>query len=294
MRGKRKKFFLASLIALLCACVFSPAHADDPRSLLPEQVKKTRVLRVGSQQTYPPIEYRDHKTGRVVGLSAELLEEIAKRLGLKLEWVQCDYGALITGAKAGRFDLVSGGISDQIERERELDFVNYMASGTAILIERKRVPEFWFLEDFSGHKVAFTFGAKIIESVVRDASDKLVAQGKPPIEMVMLPNTADAKMQLDLGRVDGYLNETFTLVHMMKQTPGRYTMVRYGYYTLTNLATSWGFTKKDTGLRDAVQTVAQRMMDDGTFAEIARKWDLEAGMLPQITINTPLEMPADE
>lgn len=291
MHRKLFVLFMSFILSLTtCVCAF----AASPRQMLPESIRKSGVIRVGSQQTYPPIEYKDTKTGKVIGLSAELLEEIARRLGVKIQWVQSDYGALITGSRAGRFDLVSGGISDQIERERELDFVNYMKAGTAILIERRRVPEFWSIKDFSGRKVAFTLGAKKIEEVVRRASDELVAEGREPIEIVMLPNTADAKMQLDLGRVDGYLNESFTLAHMMKQIPGKYTMVRYGYYSLTNLITSWGFAKKDAALRDAVRTAAQNMLDDGTFEEIVKKWNLESGLLPEITINTPWELRGED
>lgn len=272
------------------AAPVAAAGVVDPIAKLPDAIKRTRVLRVGSQQTYPPIEFRNVRSGEVVGLSADLLGEIARRLQLRLEWVQSDYGALITGAKAGRFDLVSGGISDQPEREKELDFVNYMMAGTGILCLIERAGDFRTIEDFSGRKVAFTFGAKKVEAAVKEASDALVAAGKEPIGIVMLPNTSDAKMQLDLKRVDGYLNETFTLAYLSKQTPATYAMVQDGRYVLTHLVTSWGFTKQNEDLRDAVRIVAQEMLEDGFFEHVAEKWGLTGGLLPEITVNTPWEM----
>ena len=263
------------------------ASAADPASLVPDSIRKSGVLKIGSQQTYPPIEFRDPTSKEMTGLSTELLTEVAKRLGLKLEWIQSDYGALITGAMASRFDLASGGISDQPDREKKLDFVNYLKVGTAILTHADEVDQYKSIEDFAGKKVAFTLGAKKIEAAVKEGSDAAVAKGKPPIGMVMLPNSSDAKMQLDLKRVEGYLNETPTLAYLMKQKPGQFAMVGNGDYILAPLITSWGFTKENSKLRDAVQAVMTEMLKDGTYKKIMTNWELAGGMLPEITINVP-------
>lgn len=285
-----KKAILAILVFALELSVAAMAVAADPKSMLPDQVKSSGALRIGSQQTYPPIEFRDSATNAMKGVSVELLTEVASRLGLKLEWVQSDYGALITGAKAGRFDLASGGISDQLEREKDMDFVNYLITGTGILCKKDVAENFKTLADFSGKKVAFTLGAKKIEAAVDEASDELVKAGKKPIEKITLPNPSDAKMQLDLGRVDGYLNETVTLAYLMTQQPDTYRMVQDGNYILAPLVTSWGFVKGNDSLRDAVQAVLQGMVDDGAYGKILKAWDVDGGALEEITINKPWDL----
>ena len=97
-------------------------------------------------------------------------------------------------------------------------------------------------------------------------------------------------MQLDLKRVDGYLNETCTLAYLMKQNPGKYEMVQKGNYVMTPLITSWGFTKTNIGLRDAVKVTLQGMLNDGTYRKIMEKWDLAGGILPEITVNVPWDL----
>lgn len=279
-----------ALIAATAPSSFAAEDYPEARALLPEQIKKSGVLRIGSQQTYPPIEFKMSQSGEVMGVSAELLGEVARRLGLRLEWVQLDYGALITGAKAGRFDVVSGGISDQIEREKELDFVNYLIAGTGILCLEERVGEFSSLEDFSGLTLSYTFGAKNTEAYVHKVSDALVAAGREPIKTISLPGSAEARMQLDLKRADGYLNEVFLLSYIVRQNPGVYAVVRGGRYTFSNIVTSWGFLKKNTNLRDAVKVVLQGMLEDGVYLDIARKWGVAANTLHEITINMPWEL----
>jgi len=134
--------------------------------------------------------------------------------------------------------------------------------------------------------VAFTLGAKKIEAAVKEASDKLVAAGKPPIEMVTLPSSSDAKMQLDLKRVDGYLNETCTLAYFMSQNPGKYGMVQDGKYILTPLITSWALRSR-TPTCVTPSSDDERMKNDGAYLKILQKWDLAGGALPEITINMP-------
>jgi polar amino acid transport system substrate-binding protein len=287
MKFKRLFVFVIMLGVTLGFALPMTSNGFDATTLLPDSIKKSGVLRVGSQQTYPPIEFRDPTSKEMTGLSTDLLTEVAKRLGLKLQWVQSDYGALITGAKADRFDLASGGISDQPERQKELDFVNYLLTGTGILAPAGEAGKYKTIEDFSGKKVAFTLGAKKIEAAVDEANQKLAKAGKPLIEKVTLPSSSDAKMQLDLKRVHGYLNETCTLAYFMAQNPGAYAMVQDGNYILTPLITSWGFTKQNTGIRDAVRLTLRRMLKDGTYKKILDKWDLAGGALPEITINLP-------
>ena len=124
------------LLAVVLAGTFAEpafAQAGDAARLVPAEVRARGTLRVGSQQTFPPVEFREPGKTEVIGVSSELLDEVAKRLGLKLEYIQGEYASLISGVEADRFDVASGGISDTEEREQKLDFVNYMFSGGAMM-----------------------------------------------------------------------------------------------------------------------------------------------------------------
>lgn len=277
-------------LVLSCFIVFtsvffasaSPQHIASP---------DMKTLRVGSSLTYPPIEFRDSDTNSVMGVSHDLLTEVARRMRVRLEWVQCEYGALITGAMANRFDIVSGGISDQPARERKLDFVNYLKVGTGILVLQDDVDKYQSLLDFSGKKVAFTFGATKTAESVSKASEELLREGRTPIIQVLLPSATDAKMQLDLKRVNGYLNEIPTLEYLRAQKPGKYAIVGNGKYILSPVITSWGFLKNNQELRNAVHAALRELFQDGTYHDILRKWGLANYALEEITLNHPYVAP---
>ena len=276
--------------ATLAATFAAPAFAQGSSAaqLVPQEVRARGVLRVGSQQTFPPVEFREPGKSEVVGVSADLLAEVAKRLNLKLEYIQGEYASLISGVEADRFDVASGGISDTEEREQKLDFVNYMYSGGAMMMlaENPASTSAKSIDDFCGRTTATLLGSRVIMTAVEAASERCTKAGKQPIKTEQLPSAPDARMQLDLKRVDAYMGDFPALVYMGTQFPGRYKIVG-GSYILTPYITSWGFGKNRTGLRDAVQMAMQDMVKDGTYKKLMDKWGVGGGALPEISINLP-------
>ncbi|MEZ0168066.1 ABC transporter substrate-binding protein [Microvirga sp. TS319] len=273
--------------AFLSATTMASAQAQsDTQSLVPKSIRDRGTIRVGSQQTFPPVEFREPGKNEVVGVSADLLHEIARRLNLKIEYVHGEYAALIPGIDAERFDVASGGISDTEEREQVLDFINYMMSGGSILVRSENASQYKAIDDFCGKSVATLLGSRVIMAAVESASKKCTDGGKQPIQAAQLPNAPDARMQLDLKRVEGYLGDFPALVYMSTQFPGRYAIAG-GNYILTPYVTSWGFSKKNTQLRDAMHKAAQSMLEDGTYKKILAKWGVDGAALPSISINLP-------
>ncbi len=285
--------FTVRTLSLALAGTFSAAAFAQGTSLpaqalasIPAEIKARGTLRVGSQQTFPPIEFREPGKSEVTGASRDLLVELAKRLGLKVEFIQAEYSALIPGLEADRFDMASGGISDTEEREKKVDFVNYMFSGASILTLASNSAKMETIDDFCGKGVATLLGSRVIMDKVDAASERCTKAGKAPIRAEQLPSAPDARMQLDLRRVDGYLGDFPALVYMGQQFPGRYKIAG-GNYMLTSYITSWGFSKNRTGLRDAVQKAAQSMLADGSYQKLLDKWDVGGAALPEISVNLP-------
>lgn len=275
-----------ALAGLLAGILAHSAFAGEGANLVPEAIRKAGKITVGSQQTFPPIEFRQAGSTEVTGASADLLREIAKRLDLKLEYVQAEYAALIPGIEAKRFDMASGGISDTEEREQKLDFVNYMFSGGSAMVRTEDNDKYKTINDFCGKSVATLLGSRVIMSKVEEASAACKAKGAAEIRAEQLPSAPDARMQLDLKRVDAYLGDFPALVYMGSQFPGKYSIVG-GNYMLTPYITSWGFAKDQTGLRDAVKVTLEEMLKDGAYKSIMDKWGVGGATLSEITVNLP-------
>lgn len=276
--------FAGSLIAGFATG--AAAQTSEAAQTVPQEIRDRGKLTVGSQQTFPPVEFKKPDETEVTGASADLLKEIAKRLGLELEYIHGEYASLVPGLESKRFDMASGGISDTEEREQKVDFVNYMMSGGSILVRAADAEKYKTIADFCGGTVAMLLGSNTIMAALEKANAECEATGKTKFTIEQLPSAPDARAQLDLGRVDGYLGDFPALVFFVSNAPGNYA-VAGGNYILTPYITSWAFAKDNTALRDAVQKVAQEMLADGTYVKLLGNWGLEGGALPEITVNLP-------
>jgi len=282
----KNKYFFATAAFWLSFAGFGMAQAQDLSNLLPEDYKKAGFVSVGSQQTVPPIEFRDPQTLVLQGAGVDLLMEAGKRLGVEIRYAQAEYSALIPGIEAKRFDIASGAISDTEEREEKLDFINYMIAGASILIHAEDNDKYKTLVDFCGKTMATLLGSRVIMGEVEKVSDQCVADGKGAIEVEQLPSAPDARQQLDLRRVDGYLGDFPALVYMRQQIPDKYEIVG-GNYKVVNYITSYGFAKDRTDLRDAFKAALDAMKADGTYDAIMARWDLSGVALTELTLNLP-------
>jgi cystine transport system substrate-binding protein len=88
----------------------------------------------------------------------DIASEIARRLGVKAEFVGTEWKALIGGLQANKFDLIIAQMSITDERKQSVDFTDpYVLSG-AVLIAKKGDSRFKKLDDIKGFKVGVGLG----------------------------------------------------------------------------------------------------------------------------------------
>jgi ABC-type amino acid transport substrate-binding protein len=80
-------------------------HSNRPVETAFDRIMHTRVIRCG-YYIYPPVTYKDPNTGKLSGLSVDMMERIAKRADLKIEWTQeVNFGDWAQGLQNKRYDL---------------------------------------------------------------------------------------------------------------------------------------------------------------------------------------------
>lgn len=76
------------------------AHAQAPKSLM-DQILDRKELRVGVELKYPPIMYRT-PSGEPAGFEVDLARRMCSVLGVKCNFVDMDFQALIPAIEAKR------------------------------------------------------------------------------------------------------------------------------------------------------------------------------------------------
>ena len=97
--------------------------AGEPATSLLGSICTGKVIKIATDPAYPPYSSLD-ASGEYVGFDSDTAREVAKRLGVTIEWVTPDWSAITAGSWAGRWDISIGSMTQTEERAAVVDFVN--------------------------------------------------------------------------------------------------------------------------------------------------------------------------
>ena len=191
------------LFAVAVAVLF--AGCGTPTGVL-SAVRGRGVLRVGSTGDYKPMSFRNPATGRYEGFDAALAEDLARSLGVSLEYVPTSWPTLMQDTLDRKFDLAICGITITAERQKHaLMSVGYLRNGKTVLCRaedaRKYVtlaaidrPEVRVMENPGGLNEKFARRnlprATLIIHPVNEEIPGLVASGKADVMITEIMEAA--------------------------------------------------------------------------------------------------------
>jgi polar amino acid transport system substrate-binding protein len=257
----------------------APAAGAAMFDSLPQAIKDAKVVKVGSDVSYAPYESfaADGKT--VEGFDADYAAEVGKLLGVEFVFENGSFDSLITGVEGGRYDVILSGMTDNKERQKQVDFVDYQKSGFAILVKKGNPSAIKTPEDLCGKKVGLQAGTSQIEYV------KALPCGDKKIEISEFPSEDEARLAVSSGRVEADVADLPPMSHFIKTAAkgGDFEIASTEQYEtgLLGMAVS----KKLPELRDAVQKATNELMANGTYDKLLAKWGLEATKIDTATVN---------
>ncbi|MHB1323713.1 MAG: transporter substrate-binding domain-containing protein [Coriobacteriia bacterium] len=94
------------------------------------------IIVIGSDTAYPPFE--NVEGGEVVGFDVDLMNAIAEKLGVTIEFKSYKFDALITGVQAGtEFDMIASAMTITDERKQSVDFSDpYINSNQSLAVKK--------------------------------------------------------------------------------------------------------------------------------------------------------------
>src|SRR5438094_3231244 len=143
------------------------------------------TLTVGSDTTYPPLEYINTATNQATGFDIDLITAIAQRMGLQTKVVTTSFDTIINSLVAKRFDVVISDVSITPERQKKVDFVPYFNAGESLSVKAGNPLDIKSISDLCGQKVGVQNGT-IEQTDLNTASDACKKAGKPAIEITAL------------------------------------------------------------------------------------------------------------
>jgi ABC-type amino acid transport substrate-binding protein len=150
-------------------------------------------VRVGNEEDWPP--YVFSVNGQPQGYSIDLIRLMAKKTGLKLEFVKgYAWDELLQKTKAGKIDVLPA-LWKTVEREHYLNYTDTYHTDTNVLILRKG-SAFSLKDGFGGKVLAIVRGYAISESIKMQYPDVLLLE---------VDDVSQALLAVTLGKADAFI-----------------------------------------------------------------------------------------
>jgi polar amino acid transport system substrate-binding protein len=176
-------------------------------------IQSTGVVRIGYANE-APYGYLDSRTGRITGEAPEIARVILRRMGAtRIEPVVTEFGSLIPGLKAGRFDVIAAGMYITTERAREINFSNpTYAVGEAFLVAAGNPLNLHSFEDIAESPSA---RIGVMGGSVEHGYAKTL--GVPDNRIVVFPDYPSAVEGVRTGRIDALATTVLSVNDLLRK-----------------------------------------------------------------------------
>ena len=92
-----KKLFLVALFALLPFSLNAESNLD--------KILSSGVLKVGTTGDWDPMTVKDPATNKYKGFDIDVMNQLAKDMGVKIEFVPAEWKTIVSGITSSRYDI---------------------------------------------------------------------------------------------------------------------------------------------------------------------------------------------
>ena len=217
--------------------------------------KNENELVLVTEAGFAPYEY--YEDGEIVGVDIDIAKEIAKELGKELVIKDVSFDFVINEVKSGKADFAAAGISITPERAEEVDFtMEYTTSNQVVVVKKdSSIKNF---DDIKNKKIAVQLGT---------VADLYVEENYKKATVVSHKKYLSAVEDVKTGKADCIVMDELPAKAIvaendnLKILDGILFQDKYGMIV----------KKGNDELKDQINKVLERMVNDGTINDLVLK-----------------------
>src|ERR1700730_11040566 len=159
----------------------------------PKELANAGKITYGVAATFAPFEYM--QDGKLVGLDIEMMEAVAKKMGLGVEIMNMEFKGLIAALQSKRIDIINSAMYIRPERAEQVDFIPYLTVGNEIVVQANNPKGINGRANMCGAKIAVTLGG-FQEKLAREDDESCKKAGKPGVDVMTFPTAQYAALAL--------------------------------------------------------------------------------------------------
>ena len=241
----RRHFLKVAVAAAAAWFTVSAAQADE--------------MKVGANIGNVPWEFQD-ASGNLVGFEIDLVNEVAKRLGKEAKIENIPFNGLFSAVQSGQIDAAVSSITITQKRLQSVSFAQpYYDSDQSLTVTAA-----------SGLKKLEDMKGKVIGVDTGSTGDMWATQHQAEYgfgEIRKFEGLAPAMLDLEAGRIDGYISDIPALLYYVKDKPQ--------FAVVQRIETGEKYSimfAKDAPLATEANKVISDLKKEGFIAQLHEKW----------------------
>ncbi|MDD5687232.1 MAG: basic amino acid ABC transporter substrate-binding protein [Elusimicrobia bacterium] len=223
-------------------------------------VENTKVLKIGTDATYPPFETVAGE-GKVVGFDIDLMTAIAKEIGKEPQFIVVPFDGIISGLKQRKYDAVISAMTITEDRAKEVSFSKpYYLAGQSIAVSKDE-QNIKGLEGLVGKRIGVQLGT----------TGEMEAKKIKNAKVVSFDNISAAFLDLENKKLDAIINDVPTNKSIIITRPGKFKTVGK---LLTKEYYGIAIRKDNKELLDKVNSAIAKLEKTGDLKKLEIKWQI--------------------
>jgi polar amino acid transport system substrate-binding protein len=262
----RARRLAATAAAVLLLSLTACGGDDEPTTAAPPPAAGPKLIQPGKLTTcthlpYAPFQFEEG--GKIVGFDVDLVDLIAKDLGVEQAIVDTPFEGIKSGQdlNTGKCDIAAAGMTITDERKQVIDFADpYFDATQALLV--KTGSGINSLESLKGKTLGVQSGTT--------GKDYVTAQKVEGVKVQEFEDLATEQQALATGQIDGAVNDLPVWLDYIKKNPGKFEVGAQ-----FDTGEQYGFGIKKDGnpeLLKRTNAVLQKAKSDGTYDKLYEKW----------------------
>lgn len=249
---KGKFFLLLSIVAVISLALTSCSPAANAGA-------GGTTIRVATEASYPPFETVDEETKELKGFDIDLMNAIAEKAGLTIEYQNTPFDSVLAGMATCQFDAAISAMTITPERAKEFNFSDPYINAGQITTVRLDETSITGPGDLDGKVIGVQLGT----------TGQIEAEKFEGVEVRPYDTVDLAFLDLANGQVDAVIADyPTTLVYVnqfsdqIKTTGEVFTDENYGI----------AVCKENTELLEKINAALAEVKSEGTLAELEEQW----------------------
>ena len=256
------------------ATVNKKPHHKSPAAMVTAKIRKMGTLKDGITP-YPDSDFLAKNGKTWTGWEVQLTNDVVKMLHLRVKYVAASVTADIPGVQAGRWQLSTDDWFVTPAREKIVNYVTDLRSGTRFFEAKGSKLKVNSPKDLCGKTVAVK-KATVEATLAQKAATACAKAGKPKLTLQLYPTEAAVTLAIQSNRAQvGWTGSTPT-DYLVKQQPKKFQVAGSDFTVVT---VGIVVSKQYPGLAKAMAAAVNQLIKNGKYEKLLEKWGNATGKI---------------